>query len=119
VRTVQHLLRAHGATIAADGDFGPLSGAAMRHFQEAHRGTDLGTTCGQLDSPDLIVTVRLGDSGEAVRAVQWLLADVTADGDFGPLTDAAVRAFQGVFSPPADGVVGPHTWWALAAPTFD
>lgn len=118
VQTVQHLLRAHGATIVADGSFGPLSGEALHQFQLAHRTDDLGTTCGQLDWPALIVTVGPGDTGEAVMAAQWLLG-VTADGHYGPATEAAVRAFQGVFLPPDDGVVGPETWWALAVPKFD
>ncbi len=118
VRTVQHLLRAHGATIVADGSYGPLSGEAMRQFQLARRALYISTTCGQLDWPELIGTVGPGDTGETVRAAQWLL-DVTADGHFGPATEAAVRAFQGVFLPPADGIVGPETWWALAVPKFD
>ena len=116
---VQHLLRAHGATMVADGSFGPASGEAMRQFQLGLRALYVSTTCGQLDWPSLIVTVRSGDTGDAVRAVQSLLPDVAVDGAFGPATDAAVRAFQGVFLPPADGVVGPRTWQALVAPTFD
>lgn len=119
VLTVQHLLRGHGATIAADGHYGPLSGAALRQFQEAHRTTGLGTTCGQLDWPDLVITVAPGDTGEAVRAAQVLLADVVVDGVFGPATETAVRALQGVFLPPDDGIVGPQTWWMLVVPKFD
>lgn len=119
VTTVQHLLRAHGATIFADGTFGALSGAAMREFQLAHRATDIGTTCGQLDWPDLLVTASPGDVGEHVRGVQCLLQGVAVDGSFGPATEAAVRAFQDVFLPPSDGVVGPDTWWALVVPAFD
>ena len=118
VRTVQHLLRAHGATIVADGSYGPLSGEAMRQFQLARRALYISTTCGQLDWPELIVTVGPGDTGEAVRAAQWLLG-VAVDGNYGAATEAAVRAFQGVFLPPDDGVVGPDTWWALAVPKFD
>ena len=33
--------------------------------------------------------------------------------------DAAVRGLQGVFLPPADGIVGPDTWHALVVPLFD
>lgn len=119
VLTVQHLLRAHGATIAADGVFGPASGEAVRQFQLTHRTTEIGTTCGQLDWPDLITTVGPGDTGEAVRAAQCLLQGVTVDGLFGPATETAVRALQGVFLPPADGVVGPLTWHMLVVPKFD
>ncbi|WP_205789230.1 peptidoglycan-binding domain-containing protein [Microbacterium sp. CPCC 204701] len=53
-----------------------------------------------------------------MRAVQTLLANLTVDGDFGPLTDAAVREFPSLFAPPADGVVGPETWHALTVRLF-
>ncbi|WP_314501807.1 peptidoglycan-binding protein [uncultured Microbacterium sp.] len=120
VLAAQHLLRFRGAAIAADGVFGPLSGEAARTFQMTLRATEISTTLGQLDWPALIQTVRLGDTGEAVRAAQSLLPGALAvDGEFGPLTDAAVRSFQGVFLPPADGVVGPTTWHALTQRTFD
>ncbi|KAF2415257.1 hypothetical protein B1729_00565 [Microbacterium sp. B35-04] len=124
VLAAQHLLRAHGATIAADGAFGPLSGQAARAFQQTLRAVEISTTLGQLDWPSLIITVKQGDGpagakGEAVRAVQTLLAGVTVDGDFGPQTDAAVREFQGVFLPPADGIVGHETWHTLMMRLFD
>lgn len=120
VLAAQHLLRAHGASIVADGVFGPLSGAAAQAFQETLRSTDLGTTVGQLDWPDLVVTVRLGDHGEAVRAAQTLLpGGLTVDGVFGPATDAAVRDFQQMFAPPVDGIVGPITWHTLTLRIFD
>ena len=120
VLATQHLLRERGATIAADGSFGPASGAAVEAFQQTLRTTEIGTTVGQLDWPALIETVRSGDHGEAVRAAQTLLpGGLTVDGSFGPLTDAAVREFQTMFVPPADGVVGPNTWHALTMPIFD
>ncbi|MFF5625333.1 peptidoglycan-binding protein [Microbacterium sp. NPDC012755] len=120
VLAAQHLLRHRGATIAADGAFGPLSGAAIQAFQQTLRATFISTTVGLLDWPALIDTVSLGATGEAVRAVQTLLpAPLAVDGSFGPQTDAAVRSFQTMFAPPADGVVGPETWQALTLPKFD
>lgn len=119
VLAVQFLLRAHGATIAADGSYGPKTGAAMRAFQQTLRSDDLGTTCGQLDWPALVVTVRRGDSGDAVSAVQSLLPLVTTDGNFGPQTEQAVRDLQEMFGAAADGVVGPKTWELLVKPKFD
>ena len=35
MRTIQYLLRHHGAAIEVDGDFGPQTDAAVRSFQEA------------------------------------------------------------------------------------
>lgn len=120
VLPAQHLLRAHGATIAADGTFGPASGAAVNAFQQTLRAVEISSTLGQLDWPQLVTTVRLGDSGDAVRAAQILLpGSLTVDGSFGPLTDAAARAFQGMFAPPADGIVGPDTWHSLVVRRFD
>jgi peptidoglycan hydrolase-like protein with peptidoglycan-binding domain len=125
VRAAQHLLRAHGAGIVADGDFGPQSGNAARAFQQTLRAVEISTTLGQLDWPSLIITVRKGDGpggakGEAVRALQTLLpGGLVVDGDFGTKTDAAVRKFQQVFFPPPDGIVGPQTWHGLMLRAFE
>jgi Rv2525c-like, glycoside hydrolase-like domain/Putative peptidoglycan binding domain len=40
---------------------------------------------------------------------------VATDGDFGPITDAAIRAYQGSYGLTVDGIVGPHTWARLLA----
>jgi uncharacterized protein (TIGR02594 family) len=53
-----------------------------------------------------------GDSGADVVEVQRILA-LPMDGDFGPLTDAAVKSFQAAAKLDADGVVGSQTWAAL------
>lgn len=58
-----------------------------------------------------------GSTGRGVRAVQWALTragvPTTIDGDFGPLTERAVREFQAANGLFVDGVVGPVTWAAL------
>jgi peptidoglycan hydrolase-like protein with peptidoglycan-binding domain len=64
-------------------------------------------------------TLSFGDSGNAVRVLQRILISngysVRADGNFGALTEVAVKAFQSQRNLAADGVVGPRTWRALTA----
>lgn len=54
-------------------------------------------------------TIKVGSKGAHVKHLQKKLG-ITADGDFGPKTKAAVVAFQKKHGLPADGVVGPRTW---------
>ncbi|MDR3207095.1 MAG: cell wall hydrolase [Oscillospiraceae bacterium] len=61
---------------------------------------------------------RRGGSGETVKTIQEKLQDGgyydgALDGDFGPKTEAAVRAFQQGLGLPADGVAGARTLYAL------
>lgn len=62
--------------------------------------------------------LKKGAKGEEVKRLQRALTAaghaVAADGDFGPATDRAVRAFQAARGLGADGVVGPATWGALS-----
>jgi putative chitinase len=53
-------------------------------------------------------TLRRGSSGEAVKKVQAKLG-LTADGDFGPGTEAALKKWQSANGLAADGVAGPKT----------
>jgi len=57
-------------------------------------------------------TLRRGSKGDAVKQMQQKLG-ITADGDFGPGTEAAVRKWQAANGLTADGVVGPKTLAAL------
>jgi len=66
-------------------------------------------------APTTTPILRRGSRGDDVRRHQSLLG-VTADGVFGPATEAAVRAFQRSHGLTADGVVGPMTWQAMTAP---
>lgn len=118
VRTVQYLLRQDGQTLTADGAFGPATLAGVQTFQQAH-GLTVDGSVGPGTWPVLIVTVRQGLSGEAVKAVQSQLntrgATLTVDGAFGALTDAAVRSYQSSNGLTADGMVGPNTWQRLVS----
>lgn len=54
-----------------------------------------------------------GDMGESVKLLQTILKVLPVDGNFGKLTDTAVRAFQRSAGLTPDGKVGPATWTAL------
>ena len=56
--------------------------------------------------------LRKGDRGQSVMLLQTKLG-ITADGQFGPGTDKAVRMFQQQNGLTVDGLVGPATWKAL------
>jgi peptidoglycan hydrolase-like protein with peptidoglycan-binding domain len=60
-------------------------------------------------------TIGMGDQGDDVAYVQTLLGVFPADGDFGAITDAAVRGYQSAYGEgvTSDGIVGPKTWQAL------
>jgi murein DD-endopeptidase MepM/ murein hydrolase activator NlpD len=53
--------------------------------------------------------LKKGSKGVAVKHLQTLL-HITADGDYGPKTLAAVKTYQAKNGLAADGVVGPATW---------
>lgn len=61
--------------------------------------------------------LRKGDSGNDVRRLQNLLVgeghQLRQDGDFGPATEKAVKAFQADHGLTVDGLVGPATWAKL------
>lgn len=60
------------------------------------------------------VNLQLNTWGAAVCLLQVRLG-ISADGEFGPNTDTAVRNFQRSVGITADGIVGPTTWGKLAA----
>jgi murein L,D-transpeptidase YcbB/YkuD len=129
VQTLQYLLRARGHNVTVDGIFGPVTAAAVRAFQQ-QEGLAVDGIVGPATWSALIITVRRGSQGDAVRGVQEefqfrnLSGDpnqgLQVDGIFGPETDAAVRGFQQALhqdipSVAVDGIVGPVTWQALVS----
>jgi N-acetyl-anhydromuramyl-L-alanine amidase AmpD len=118
VRTVQYLLRQHGQSLTVDGSFGPATESAVKAFQQSRGLYPNGVVAGSTWTV-LIVTVRNGSTGEAVKAVQSQLNTrgygLVVDGVFGSKTEAAVRDFQAKKGLTVDGVVGPRTWNALVS----
>ncbi|WP_158607532.1 peptidoglycan-binding protein [Flexivirga caeni] len=58
--------------------------------------------------PTSWVTIEYGSQGAEAVGVQRVL-HLTADGIFGPITQAAVKAYQGSHHSVPDGIVGPLT----------
>jgi hypothetical protein len=71
--------------------------------------------------------LKLGDKSEIVSLLQQKLNErahvsppLDVDGDFGPLTEQAVKDFQQANKLAVDGIVGPQTWNALGvSPKFE
>ncbi len=119
----------------ADGIFGPATERAVRAFQTIFGLTSDGIigeqTWNRIVEVFSAVTdfaysgtaLRVGSSGESVRELQELLnfvsktynsiSSLNVDGNFGALTQSAVREFQSLFGLTVDGVVGSATWNAL------
>lgn len=133
VTQVQQLLQRAGvATGPIDGDFGPMTQAAVRRFQ-ASRGlpvdgvvgaqtwTALKQTATTAPTSGAAPELRTGDFGADVEKLQNELerhgfSVNGVDGSFGSDTRAAVVRFQRAKGINADGVVGAGTWRALAGP---
>jgi peptidoglycan hydrolase-like protein with peptidoglycan-binding domain len=125
VRSLQYLLVAHGAKLAVNGVFGHQTKLAVVAFQRARHLTANGVA-GAATWRALLVTLKSGSVGPAVRAVQDQANfrngrnghSLDVDGRYGAKTAAWVRAFQHAVAQeipsfPVDGIVGPRTWQAL------
>jgi peptidoglycan hydrolase-like protein with peptidoglycan-binding domain len=123
-----------------DGDFGPMTRAAVIAFQQA-RGLDVDGIVGPqtrgalggsapASGPAPVAApsgarpeLSMGARGGAVSELQQKLAAAgfdpgPIDGDFGNMTRSAVIRFQSANRLAVDGVVGPQTWGALDGGSF-
>jgi peptidoglycan hydrolase-like protein with peptidoglycan-binding domain len=130
VKTLQQALANAGFSPGSvDGQFGPKTAAAVKSFQSA-KGLVADGIVGPKTWAKLTAapsapapsapggsgpTLKQGQSGAPVTALQNRLNQLgfnagAADGQFGPKTTAAVKAFQSSKGLTTDGIVGPKTW---------
>ena len=120
VRVIQYLLNQHGVRVGVDGAYGKSTTAGVKTFQRSKRLSADGVV-GAATWQKLIVTLRRGSRGDAVRALQHQLRfqygykSLSVDGTFGGGTETAVKDFQRKHRLGADGIVGAATWKALEA----
>ncbi len=150
VKALQEALKELGFhTRAVDSKYGAATASAVKSFQEKNKLTATGTadsnmqallfegkpvnSRGQATSAKTLpviegVTIRPGDQGDAVKAIQQALTDLklytgAIDGKYGSKSQDAIKAFQKANSLKADGIIGTKTYAALglsqqaAAPT--
>jgi peptidoglycan hydrolase-like protein with peptidoglycan-binding domain len=111
-----------------DGVFGTVTKNTVIAFQEGEGlvadGVIGDETWRRMPADPNTPVLRRGSSGGAVRGLQKGLLKFggtgsstdpgSADGEFGPRTEAAVKAYQAQHALPKDGLVGPRTWWVPA-----
>lgn len=127
IAAIQQALANHGYDVAADGDYGAATQAAVRQFQ-ADYGLESDGVIGAA-TYEVLMGEAMPENTSAtasqpavtadneIRAVQQALAndgyDVDVDGVFGVGTEQAIRQFQADHGLETDGIVGQSTFTAL------
>lgn len=121
VRFVQYLLKHRGFYKGkVDWYFGPQTERAVRAFQRS-KGLKVDGVVGSQTWEKLIVPLKRGDRGDAVRAVQIFFGYVVSEigdpkwktsfnGIFDASTEKVVRISQKEDGLKVDGIIGAQTW---------
>ncbi|MHB1314278.1 MAG: C40 family peptidase [Christensenellales bacterium] len=136
---LQNLLNQKGASLSADGQFGPKTETAVKSFQAANSITPDGVantatwealvSAGSNPIPKPVIPVsgaagdnlplKKGMSGDAVKQLQQILTAngfaAPDNGSFDAATEDAVKQYQAAFNLTADGIVGQATWGRMSA----
>ncbi|MFB9347816.1 peptidoglycan-binding protein [Streptomyces heliomycini] len=116
-RALQHLLRAHGYEVRADGFFGDETEDAVMDFQRRNNLPSDGKV-GEDTWPELVVPLGRGADGHAVLALQELLHNTgqggtEVSGEFTAATAGDLRYFQRRHGLRPNGRADVDTWLAL------
>jgi cell wall-associated NlpC family hydrolase len=102
--------------ITADGDFGPITRAAVINFQ-SRSGLVADGVVGPMTRGALRLGGSAGSSATSVTMALQRALGVAADGEYGPITRAAVMRYQRARGLVVDGIAGPQTLGSLGLPT--
>ena len=125
VKELQELLLRSNVNVVVDGIFGSQTTDAVKFFQCKMFLLQDGVVDNKnwhtlyQRAPVDIPIIRKGDTGELVRKIQQRLSDggyyrSAIDGDFGSMTESAVKDLQIKAGLPIDGEVGNRTWHELS-----
>lgn len=107
----------NGRALVADNMMGPATNSAIVNFQNIAGISPTGVAdTNTWNAINLILAKRIvrpnHAGGPVVRYLQYRVG-ATVDGVYGPMTEAAIRAYQRQNGLLADGIVGPATWQRL------
>lgn len=118
VKEMQHLLNQRGHGLTVDGSFGPATLSAVKSFQRS-AGLVADGIVGPKTWSKLVVSLSVGDKGNAVKGLQQALnahgADLVVDGSYGTLTGNAVKTIRARYDLPAGTSANAAVWNSLVA----